>query len=72
MIEGIQHFESLEELSLRNNEITDIGVLENLTNLERLGFSHNEADDTTPLAENEELGDGDEIFMRDNNLDVTE
>ena len=58
-------------LFFNDNEVSDIGSLENLTNLSWLEFSRNEVSDISPLVENDGFGDGDDIDMRENRLDLT-
>jgi len=59
-------------LSLSRNNINDISPVQNLTNLETLLFEHNEVSDISSLVSNTGLGKGDRIFMKDNNLDLSD
>jgi len=54
------------------NEVSDISILANLINLERLYFRDNEVSDISPLVENDGFGAGNFIDMRENQLDLTE
>ncbi len=48
-IDGIQYFKSLTDLTLNNNLIIDISVLNNLVSLERLEVGNNKITDISPL-----------------------
>ena len=44
----------------------------NLTSLTWLRLSENQISDISPLVENSGLGEGDEVWLEDNDLDLTE
>ena len=71
-ISTLEYLTNLELLWLENNEVSDIRPLTNLTNLEWLYFWDNEVSDISPLVKNDGFGDGDEIRMQNNYLDLTE
>ena len=52
--------------------ISDLLPLSNLTNLTWLRLNKNQISDISPLVENSGLGTGDEIWLEDNNLDLSE
>jgi len=57
-------------LALEQNIIEDISALANLTDLELLELSNNNITDITPLIENEGIGNGDQIYLNYNYLDL--
>ena len=63
---------NLTWLNLRNNQLSDISPLTSLTNLEWLNLSMNPISDISPLVENSGLGEGDHVFLENNNLDLSE
>jgi Leucine-rich repeat (LRR) protein len=74
-IDDISAFSSLSNLvalSISGNLITDLTPLEQLLNLARINLNDNRISDISPLLENRGLGEGDEIFLRNNSLDLTE
>jgi hypothetical protein len=71
-ISPLQNLTSLTGLGLKNNEISDITPLSNLTNLTELWLLDNQISDISPLVENSGLGAGDEVWLEDNKLDLSE
>ncbi|MFC1981621.1 leucine-rich repeat domain-containing protein [Chloroflexota bacterium] len=63
---------NLTGLDLVNNEIRDISSLAFLTKLTDVSLEKNGISDISPLVENTGLGEGDEVWLRDNNLDLSE
>ena len=49
-LEGIQHFQNLQQLYLGRNQVSDISALANLTNLQILYFHYNQVSDISALA----------------------
>ena len=52
-------------------QIIDISVLQNITSLVELLLSSNQVSDIAPLVANTGLGSGDEVWLANNNLDLT-
>ena len=74
-IDDISHLTPLSNmaiLSISDNQITDISPLASLINLTRLNLNGNQISDISPLVENNGLGEGDMVLLKDNNLDLTE
>jgi len=71
-ISPLENLTSLTELGLDENEISDITPLENLTSLNVLELNENEISDISALVENSGLDSGDEVWLEDNNLDLSE
>ena len=71
-ISPLQNLANLTELWLWNNQISDISPISNLTNLTELRLSQNQISDIYPLVENSGLGEGDEVWLEDNNLEMPE
>ena len=69
---GIKHCTNLRTLNLNNNMISDISPLSSLTNLTELRLNHNKIIDISPLVANSGLGEGDTVWLENNNLDLTE
>lgn len=63
---------NLANLSMAGNKLTDISPLGSLFNLTRLNLSGNQISDISPLLENSGIGEGDDINLEDNNLDLSE
>jgi len=63
---------NLESLSLWDNNISDISPLAGLTNLWELYLGDNNISSISPLVANSGLGEGDTVYLEDNNLDLTE
>ncbi len=63
---------NLSELDLDVNQISDISTLASLTNLHILHLARNQISDLSPLLENSGLGEGDKVWLDDNNLDLSE
>ena len=61
---------SLTELHLDGNQISDISPLTSLTNLANLDLNNSQINDISPLVENNGLGEGDEVWLEGNNLDL--
>lgn len=68
---GLEKLTNLQWLWFDNNQVRDIKLLENLTDLSLLYFPNNEVEDISPLVNNPSFGNGDEIDMRQNYLDLT-
>jgi len=62
---------SLTELGLRYNQISDLAPLSGLTSLTWLDLHNNQISDLYPLVENEGLGAGDVVCVKDNPLSGT-
>lgn len=71
-LEGIQHLINLVWLDFGNNNVSDLSPLENLTNLEGVYLKGNTLSTLQPLIDNSGIGSGDEVDIRDNNLDLIE
>ncbi len=71
-ITPLENLTSLNMLDLSDNQISDITPLENLTSLNMLELGNNQISDITPLVENSGLGTGDEVWLEDNNLDLSQ
>ena len=67
----IDYAEGPFKYDVDGNQITDISVLANMLELERLNLSGNQISDISPLVENSGLGSGDRIRLVDNNLDLS-
>ena len=61
---------NLTYLNLDVNQISNISSLGSLTNLTELRLRWNQISDISPLVENSGLGAGDEVWLKDNNLDL--
>jgi hypothetical protein len=59
-------------LELSYNKISDISPLANLTNFQVLYLNNNKISDISPLVRNTGLGEGDEICLEGNPLDLSE
>ena len=59
-------------LELWKNQISDISPLSSLTSLTELILVENQISDVSPLVGNSGLGEGDEVWLEDNNLDLWE
>ncbi len=59
-------------LHLSANEIKDISSLASLDNLERLSLDRNQISDIAPLLQNSGLGEGDQLDLSLNDLDLAE
>ena len=71
-ISPLSSLTSLTVLNLRGNQISGISPLSSLANLTWLSLGGNQISDISPLVENSGLVTGDEIWLEDNNLDLTE
>lgn len=60
------------KLSLNGNQISDISALSSLTNLITLRLGENQISDISPLVENSGLGAGDQVWIEENDLDLSE
>ena len=63
---------NLTLLDLDGNQISDISPLASLVNLGYVSLNGNQISDISLLLENSGLGEGDEVWLEDNNLDLTE
>ena len=61
---------NLKRLWLGGNQISDISPLSGLTNLRWLDLSNNQISDISPLVNNPGIGEGDEIDLRGNQLNI--
>jgi len=59
-------------LSISDNQISDVSPLASPFNLTRLNLNGNQISDISPLLENSGLSEGDDIYVKGNNLDLTE
>ena len=71
-LQPLKDLTNLIELNLWFNQISDISPLENLTSLTWLKLDKNQISDISLLLENSGLGEGDEVYLEDNNLDLGE
>jgi Leucine-rich repeat (LRR) protein len=62
---------NLERLNASFNQISDISCLTMLTNLKILYLRSNEITDISPLIDNEGIGFGDKVYLKDNPLSET-
>jgi hypothetical protein len=70
-ISPLANLTNLQELWLNRNKITDISPLAKLTNLKVLYLDNNNITDIKPLVYNPGLGEGDEIHLEGNPLDIS-
>jgi len=70
-ISPLSNLINLQYLRLDNNQIIDISPLANLTNLKELRLSNNQISDIRPLVNNTGLGEGDEVYLENNLLDLS-
>ncbi|MCR6669481.1 MAG: leucine-rich repeat domain-containing protein [archaeon YNP-WB-040] len=70
-ISPLANLTNLQKLDLYRNQISDISPLANLTNLWYLDLSNNQISDISPLVGNPGLGQGDEVDLENNPLDLT-
>ncbi|MDY6836184.1 MAG: leucine-rich repeat domain-containing protein, partial [Chloroflexota bacterium] len=61
----------LAELDLKGNLLTDISILTSLLQLETLDLSENLITDLQPLVNSVGIDDGDEVWIEQNDLDLT-
>jgi len=71
-LSAIQALENLTYLNCGYNQISDISPLQMLINLQSIWLINNQIVDIEPLVENEALGEGDYLDIRNNLLDLTE
>ena len=71
-LSGLEHATNLTTLLLGRNQISDISPLASLTSLTRLELWDNEISDISHMLENSGLGGGDEVWLENNNLDLSE
>ncbi len=71
-ISVLANLTNLERLYLPSNQIVDIGPISDLGNLKELVLRSNQIEDITPLGQNEGFGEGDEIDIRFNFIDLDE
>jgi len=69
-INSLANLINLSWLGFQENKVSDINSLANLINLRWLRFQENKVSDISPLVENEGFGDGDRIYMLENQLDL--
>lgn len=70
LIDGLEHFTSVQTLSLADNAILDLSPLQDLAQLRSLSLANNQIRDLTPLIDNAALGSGTSIVLVGNALDV--
>ena len=63
---------SSRRVKRRPGSAEDPEILSNLTSLTELGLEDNMISDISPLVDNSGLGSGDEIWLEDNNLKLSE
>jgi len=71
-LSGIEHCPNLSKLDLAYNQLVDLSPLASLDNLERLNLDRNQVSDIAPLLGNSGLGEGDQVDLKNNNLDLSE
>ena len=71
-ISPLSSLTNLTLLALYTNEISDISPLASLVNMITLRLNGNQISDISPLLENSGLGEGDGVYLEDNNLDLWE
>jgi Leucine-rich repeat (LRR) protein len=71
-LSGIEHCPNLIKLDLAYNYLTDLSPLAALVNLTTLDLSRNQIGDVAPLLGNSSLGEGDQVDLKNNNLDLSE
>ena len=71
-ISALASLTNLTTLGLGGSQISDISPLASLTSLTRLELWDNEISDISHLLENSGLGEGDEVWLENNNLDLSE
>jgi Leucine-rich repeat (LRR) protein len=71
-ISPLEGLTKLMDLSLKANNISDISPLAGLIEMHILHIHQNNISDISLLVENSGLGEGDEIYLENNNLDLTE
>lgn len=70
-LSGIEHCPNLSKLDLAYNYLTDLSPLAALVNLTTLDLSRNQIGDVAPLLGNSSLGEGDQVDLKNNNLDLS-
>jgi Leucine-rich repeat (LRR) protein len=70
-ISPLANLTNLQFLHLLSNQISNISPLANLTNLQYLLLDSNQISDISPLISNTGLGQGDEVYLQNNPLDLT-
>ena len=71
-ISPLSPLSNLVTVGLSMNEISDISPLSPLTALTRLSLNSNRISDISPLVDNSGLGQGDEVWLLENDLDPEE
>ena len=71
-ISALSSLTNLSQLRLNYNQISDISPLASLVNLGYVSLNGNQISDISLLLENSGLGEGDEVYLEDNNLDLRE
>jgi Leucine-rich repeat (LRR) protein len=69
---GLEYCIRLENLEIQNNNVRDISPLRQLQNLRILILNDNNISDILPLVENIGLGNGDEVHLKNNKLNLAE
>ena len=69
-ISALASLTNLTWLHLGFNRINGISPLTSLTNLANLDLNNSQINDISPLVENNGLGEGDEVWLEGNNLDL--
>ena len=71
-LSGIEYCSGLTALYLYDNQISDISYLASLNKLVHLHLRDNQISDLSPLVDNSGLGEGDRLWLDNNNLDLSE
>jgi Leucine-rich repeat (LRR) protein len=70
-ISPLANLTNLQELGLEHNLISDISLLANLTYLQELYLYNNQISNISPIVSNTGLGQGDEVYLQNNLLDLS-
>jgi Leucine-rich repeat (LRR) protein len=69
---GLEYCTKLQILEIQQNSVSDLSPLSGLPSLKMLNLSRNSISDISPLMENRGLGESDEVYLENNNLDLAE
>lgn len=70
-ISSLSSLTNLEIIYLGDNRISDISALQSLVNLKQVGLFMNQIGEIAPLVLNPGIGAGDQVFLANNNLDLS-
>ena len=70
-ISALSGLTALTWLEMDQNKIVDISALSGLTNLRKLWLHYNQISDLQALVDNAGLGTGDNLYIQENDLDLT-